>query len=84
MPSASADGIACSEAGNETVSLTNPTFPAFSGREPQRNEPRPDLSGPKVSLASLLRWGTEAEGWYVDPLTPFDADVNYSLWSTLS
>jgi hypothetical protein len=29
------------------------------------------IAGPKVSLASLLRWGTEPEGWYVDhPYTP--------------
>jgi hypothetical protein len=24
------------------------------------------LSGPKVSFASQVRWGTEPEGWYVD------------------
>jgi hypothetical protein len=34
---------------------------------------------PKVSFASLVRWGTEPEGWYVDlPYTDFYAGVNYS------
>jgi hypothetical protein len=35
--------------------------------------------GPKVSFASLLRWGTEPEGWYVDlPYAIFEMGVNYS------
>ena len=43
------------------------------------NEPRPGLPGPKVSFASLLRWGTEPEGWYVDlPYAVFLVGVNYS------
>jgi len=43
------------------------------------NEPRPGLPGPKVSFASLLRWGTEPEGWYVDlPYAVFLIGVNYS------
>jgi hypothetical protein len=34
---------------------------------------------PKVSFASLLRWGTEPEGWDVDlPYAVFDVGVNYS------
>jgi hypothetical protein len=43
------------------------------------NEPRPALPGPKVSFASILRWGTEPEGWYVDlPYALFLVGVNYS------
>jgi hypothetical protein len=43
------------------------------------NEPRPGLTGPKVSFASHLRWGTEPEGWYVDlPYAVFILGVNYS------
>jgi hypothetical protein len=34
---------------------------------------------PKVSFASLMRWGTEPEGWYVEhPDAVFDLGVNYS------
>ena len=34
---------------------------------------------PKVSFASLVRWGTEPEGWYVDlPYANFDGGVNCS------
>jgi hypothetical protein len=47
------------------VSLTYPTLPAFLTGNLTGNEPRPDLSA-KVSFASLLRSGTESEGWYVD------------------
>jgi hypothetical protein len=43
------------------------------------SEPRPGLPGPKVSFASILRWGTEPEGWYVDlPYAVFLLGVNYS------
>jgi hypothetical protein len=43
------------------------------------NEPRPGPPGPKVSFASLLRWGTEPEGWYVDlPYAVFLVGVSYS------
>ena len=43
------------------------------------NEPRPGLTGPKVSFASQSRWGTEPEGWYVDlPYAVFMVGVNYS------
>lgn len=43
------------------------------------NEPQPGLPGPKVSFASILRWGTEPEGWYVDlPYAVFIVGVNYS------
>jgi hypothetical protein len=45
------------------------------------NEPRPGPPGPKVSFASLLRWGTEPEGWYVDlPYAVFLVGVSYSAW----
>ena len=37
------------------------------------------LFGPKVSFASVARWGTEPEGWYVDlPYAVFLVGVNYS------
>jgi hypothetical protein len=47
------------------------------------NEPRPGLPGPKVSFASIWRWGTEPEGWYVDlPYAVFIVAGNYSpIWT---
>ena len=34
--------------------------------------------GPKVSFASVRRWGTEPEGWYVDLPYAIWVGVNYS------
>jgi hypothetical protein len=40
---------------------------AFHGRDLFQTRLGSRLNlGPKVSFASLLRWGTEPEGWYVD------------------
>jgi len=36
------------------------------------------LPGPKVSFASVARWGTEPEGWYVDLPYAVWVGVNYS------
>jgi hypothetical protein len=43
------------------------SFPAFCWPGIALNESRPGFNPcPKVSFASLVRWGTEPEGWYVD------------------
>jgi len=56
------------------------SFPAFfwPGNVAKRASAR-FIPGPKVSFASLVRWGTEPEGWCVDlPYADFLRGVNYS------
>src|SRR5271156_255254 len=50
-----------------------------SGRDSDERTSARILPGPKVSFASISKWGNEPEGWYVDlPAAVFMIGVNYS------